>query len=201
VADFGAGRLRSNNGLGRWQQASRTVLRGGTPISTSVKIAVAAEVTFAIMLGLFALPGAFDGDAAPVKLQAGFLGYALFATVVAVSLGRRPRAAAIAGMIFALIYLVPGTISLASSTLWEATSNGLARSMLLRFGGALAAQYIALGALCASGSGGNEQERAWIAPRQRPNPQMQPMAGQASCPLGQQAPSGCKERRFVRARA
>ena len=116
-----------------------------------MKIAVVAEVGFAILLGLFAVPGAFDGDTAPVKLQAGFIGYALFATVVAVSLGRRPRAATIAGMIFALIYLVPGTISLASSTLWEATSNGLARSMLLRFGGALAAQYIALGALCASG--------------------------------------------------
>jgi hypothetical protein len=121
-------------------------------VPTSLKIAIVAETSFAVLLGLFALPGAFDGDTAPARLQAGFIGCALFAAVIAAGLVWRPRAAAIAGIIFALIYIVPGTVTFASTALWSATSYGLARSMLMRFGGALAAQLVALGALWISGA-------------------------------------------------
>ena len=125
-----------------------------TPAMTpALKVAAIAEASFAVLLGLWALPGGFGGETAPQHLRVGFTGYAACAALVSAAMLWRPRIAAIAGIIFALIYSIPGALTLASTHLWEASADGLARSMLLRFGLALAAQLLALGALLVS--------RAW----------------------------------------
>jgi hypothetical protein len=116
-------------------------------MSTALKIAIVAEASFAVLLGSGALPDGFGGETAPLDIRVGFASYAACAVLIAAGLLWRSRPAAIAGVIFALIYSVPAAWALTATGLWAAPSDPLARSMLLRFGLPLAAQLVILCAL------------------------------------------------------
>ena len=126
-------------------------------MSTALKVAIVAEASFVILLGALALPDGFGGETASLDIRVGLVGYAACAALIAAALLWRPRMAAIAGIIFALIYSVPAAWVLTSTGLWAAPSDALARSILLQFGLPLAAQLVVLGALVRSRAWGQKR--------------------------------------------